>query len=242
MAKRRFKKGKKNMIVIRRKYHGGGRMTGFSIPNSIRTYNFKYQSVVPVVQAAGGVAGLSNWVSTFPINHPGYNRISAGNVYGAIGTTSTAGDALFNQFDKYKVIGMKVRFLPNEINTITNVATPDIVDACSVIYATLDLDDSVNITGESEALEAGSIQKSMQRSQRWYFKNRGEGYVWRNCQNITMTPSSVPTASVTPTISEFSSVKFIAPNLEHAAAGGADYYFGRLYITWFVIFKGIAVA
>lgn len=214
-------------------------LTGFRVPNTSRHILMKITGDVPILQVGLGTGGAAAFVNSFPINHPTYYRNSAANLYAQMINYGAGAFALMGVMDTYKVTGISVKYFPNELDTRTNAAVPDIADTPSIIYCIHDNDDSANITAETEALDAGGKMKSSSYPQQWYARNSNPN--WYNCSNVGVTPGTAVTTDTNTYPTDYASMKIYIPNLVYGAAG-TNYYYGRLYVTWYVVYKGMRVA
>jgi len=195
---------------------------------------------------AGGAASVGDLSYAFALNYPTYLGINAAanantaQSWGAMATVTNTLPRLIALFDEYKVNSLTIRIIPNEMDTKTSATSPDLADYPSVLYTYNDIDDIVVATGETQMLNSGS------RPVQWTFREhsfkfpqlREKRRVYLNTGNATVNPTTALTGNTMGLTDGYSSLKLLIPK-QYQLAAGVTGYFGRIYATWDVTWRGI---
>lgn len=208
---------------------------GSRIQNTVRKCRFNITAYTSLSQAGAGAGGYADNCTVFAINYPTYFRNALG-TYGQMPNHSNLFIRAFNLFDMYKVNSIKIVYIPNEVNTLASGTNPDIVNAPTVMYGFKDIDDVSALASELFALNAGARAKNMSFTQTWIFRNKSP---WKNTSDVGVVPGGAITSSNTPAgEQQYAGVKLYMPNLQYPPLG-STYWFGRFYVTWDCMFKGV---
>jgi len=235
--KRKGKKGykKKSMVPFKNPLGAG-------IPNDLRKFRLKMMGMVPVSFTGNGGVSLIGYA--FPLNNPTIYR-SPATTWGQISGAGTAISNVWTRcfgaqaiFDEYKVISLRVRFVPSEQETHGNTSAYDTVDQPSLVYSFNDLDDSNLITTEAYMLNRGVYPKSYtEHPVTFHFKQLPEKRkIWLNTANYSLNPTTAATVATGPMVDQTSSLKLLfATGTTNLAVASV----GRLYAEWDVLFRGL---
>lgn len=220
---------------------------GKSIANNNRKVRLSFSFIIPASTAAAASIQLRSL--TFPLNYPGMYRDYAGTRAAISAGSGTAAPQNYSQFfgtngvfDQYKVQALRFKFMPAEVSTITSTTDYDTVDIPSIIYRFNDNDDDNLMVNEPNALNYGAAPKHFSDGRAIYYtfyqkkENRNR---WMNVAGILNNPGSAGVA-----ISEVGAtapaagmkILFVINN----GSATTTRFFGRVYVTWDVIFRGIA--
>jgi len=169
-----------------------------------------------------------NYSYNFPLNHPTY-WTDATATWSQVGGIPLTWARYLLVFDMYKVIGMRVSFLPNFVDT-TGTST----DQPSELFFIHDRDDVTKTINDLQALQGGrrpnvlATGKIISHS----IKQR-RGVPYMNIATIGKLGTD-PVSFATVTIpSMYESMKTYFPNASAATA------YGRFIIQWIVKFSGL---
>jgi len=189
----------------------------------------------------------------YPINFPGFFMISqdgGGTLPTAYGQTVNlpgyyskffgGGGGLI--FDIYYVHKMTIMYVPFVAFYETS-GTSSQTDESQFVMKYLDQDDVIPLNAsstviEAKFLEAGAfpVNVSQGKNHKWTWTNPNQKQYY-NCAAVALAPGTTLTAETAPWPNCFKSLRlgFRVP----AAGSSVTVYYGRLYITYDIIFKGI---
>lgn len=205
--------------------------------NASRGHTFDITCWFPLL-----TVGAGSYTFSTALNFPGYGY--SGGTWALLPNVMGSRARLFALYDEYRVTSLTTRLVAPSINTDWKQTT-DTND--NMMYTYMDVDDYSNST-EAFMLDAGVPPRSMNQSGNTsgvttYMVNKsapGRAKQFFNCGLITAGPSfgsgGTYTAGTTVPPESYGAIKHLWPNLE------ATLYYGRLYCTWRVIFRGLALA
>jgi len=202
--------------------------------NAARPHIFDITCWFPILTTTAG-----SYTYTAALNFPGYGY--TGGAWALFPNVMGSRARLFALFDEYRVLSLTTNCTSNAINSGW-VQTTDTND--SMVYTYMDVDDFSNST-ESFMLDAGVPARAFGQAGNTtgvttYMRNNsapGRARQYFNCQLITAAPTAAiaQQSTVVPPES-YGGIKHLWPNLL------ATQYYGRLYATWKVCFRGFALA
>lgn len=226
---RKYRKRKRNRGKKQKKFTGTAGTFNLKLLSKmlrVSNANRTYTCIVAATQSLGTtIAG--NYAFAFTLNHPTYWVNGAG-TFQQMGGVTTAWARLITVFDMYKVLGLRVSFLPNFVDTASTST-----DIPAEIYLYHDRDDAatggtdaINLQDgiRSRGLAIGKPQSFMigQRANIPYLNISTIGVV--GSTNVTQASVTMP--------SNYESIKAYFPNL----IANANY--GRFFVQWIVRFSG----
>jgi hypothetical protein len=187
----------------------------------------------PVITTTAG-----SYTFSVALNFPGYGY--TGSTWALFPNLMGSRARIFALYDEYRVTSLTTRLVAPATN-IGWVQSADTND--NMMYTYMDVDDYANST-EAFMLDAGVPPRSMNQGgstsgviTRMANKSApGLAKQFFNNGNITVGPSFSPTAGTIVPAESFGAIKHLWPNLL------ATQYYGRLYATWRVVFRGLALA
>lgn len=214
------------------------------ISNENRMFRCKIAGVIPITFAASLDTQLER--NTFCLNYPLFYRkddgtrqlmsVDSGTAVSTIWPKLLGVDPLF---DLYKVLSLKVTFMPNSLPVTNNSTTFDVGDAPNIIYGYRDRDDDNLIDYERRALDLGIAPQSWltKSAISWTYNQPSYNKGWLNTQSFQDEPLSQDQAG-------YSGLPAGLKTLMVANMGintGGPYYVGRMYAQWDVMFKSINI-
>lgn len=221
---------------------------GSGISNQNRKLRIRFEGMVPVnlLNTAAGTIAATQYC--FPLNFPTMHRNSAGTYVQIPNVITDVWPKFFGAasiFDQYKVLGLRAKFMPSEVETIVSTAVYNIVDSPAVVYQVNDNDDVSLITGAASIIEAkylnsGAMPRHYTDGRSVHFKYRQlpeKRKVWRDTNVYAQDPGATPDAGDAVSEGTFGSMKICFVNVGSGVGVAAN--IGRLYVSWDVIFRGI---
>jgi hypothetical protein len=187
----------------------------------------------PILTTTAGTYSVS-----IALNFPGYCVTSG--TWALMPNLMGSRARLFALYDEYRTLSVSTRIVsPNQ--NIGWVQTADTND--NFMYTHMDVDDSANAT-EAFMLNAGIAPRSMNQGGATTgvttvmknFSAPGRARQYFNNTLINQGPTATVIAGTVVPPEAYGSIKHLWPNLL------ATQYYGRLYATWKVCFRGLALA
>lgn len=143
----------------------------------------------------------------------------------------------------YRVYKFEVRIIPDGMDTKTNSAVPDLVDAPSLVYHYNDAEDYHVPTSELDMLQAGSNPQQFTYNKVLKYTYKNPDKTWMSFEDINITPSTALSAETDMSGPDtWRSLKLFFPRLQYpTAASTLTYYYGRLYTKWYIQCKGVRI-
>lgn len=199
------------------------------IDNTSRIYIAEVNATVSLANTAAGIASVA---MSFPLNSPTM-YVTPGGVWTQLTTFSNQFTNMISMFDVYRVMKLRVKFIPNAVNT--NIDTTVATNYQFCVHFVHDKDDTNLLANESNALSVSSYPHNYVagRSVERIIKQQQNKKVWFNTQAYNTAPSTATVAGTILSPTFYESIKILHPVMPAATIAG-DYY-----LTWLVMFSAI---
>lgn len=217
---------------------------GARVLNTMKKLRLNFTYMIPIRNAIA--VGAQIIPTTYCLNYPGIfvnqlgTRVTMGSIAGSAAPTNYPRFFGGNgAFDQYKVLRLKVAFMPSEQETRTSATNYDAVDSPGLVYVYRDYDDSANLSSEGNALNQGLKPKSFVLGKPIYWtmvqapENRNK---YLNAQSATIdftNPQALSENNIANPAASFKTLLICGPQSANVGI------VGRMYVTWDVIFRGI---
>jgi hypothetical protein len=202
--------------------------------NPIGTHIFNITAWTPLLTTSAG-----SYSASVALNFPGYYYTSS--TWATMPNQMGSRARLFALFDEYRVISLTTKMVIPSLNN-GFVQTADTND--NFMYTYMDVDDYIN-SSEAFMLDAGVAPRCYNGAVSTVgdcttvmknYSDPGRLRQYINCSLVGTSPLATSyTASGTVPINAYGSIKHLWPNLL------ATQYYGRLYATWRVVFRGLTL-
>lgn len=184
----------------------------------------KVMAWIPVITVAAGTYAYS-----FPINFP-IKHVNNAATYGSMTNVPANFAGLLAMFDEYRVEKVVLKFMSNCVDVV--VPTADFPNICYIVN---DNDDVVQLT-EPLALNTGALPIRIENTNnvvRTFRQPKSKRHRYLNTSVANTTPTTNILANISLFEDPFGSIKILFPNT------AATTCLGRIYVEWYVEFKGL---